>query len=135
MLDIDEPWTGSTGFGANYDAYKANTMFGALYFQDRITFEGMTVNLGMRYDYWIPGKYVEDAIYDLNTVIITDAAREKFHNETFNLLGYRAKGRFSPRFGISHPVTDNDVLYFYYGHFSQLPTFQYVYAKLQSTSQ
>ena len=32
-------------------------------------------------------------------------------------------------------MTDNDVLYFYYGHFSQLPTFQYVYAKLQSTSQ
>ena len=110
-------------------------MFGAIYFQDRITFEGMTVNLGMRYDYWIPGKYVEDAINDVNTVIITDAAREKFQNETFNLLGYRAKGRFSPRFGISHPVTDNDVLYFYYGHFSQLPTFQYVYAKLQSTSQ
>ena len=135
VLDIDEPWTGSTGFGANYDAYKANTMFGALYFQDRITFEGMTVNLGMRYDYWIPGKYVEHAINDLNTVIITDAAREKFQDETFSLLGYRAKGRFSPRFGISHPVTDNDVLYFYYGHFSQLPTFQYVYAKLQSTSQ
>ena len=78
---------------------------------------------------------MEDAINDINTVIITDAAREKFSNETFNLLGYRAKGRFSPRFGISHPVTDNDVLYFYYGHFSQLPTFQYVYAKLQSTSQ
>ena len=135
VLDIDEPWTGSTGFGANYDAYKANTMFGALYFQDRITFEGMTVNLGMRYDYWFPGKYVEDAINDPNTVIITDTAREKFHKETFNLFGYRAKGRFSPRFGISHPVTDNDVLYFYYGHFSQLPTFQYVYAKLQSTSQ
>ena len=65
-----------------YDAYKANTMFGAIYFQDRITFEGMTVNLGMRYDYWIPGKYVEDAINDVNTVIITDAAREKFQNET-----------------------------------------------------
>ena len=135
VLDIDEPWTGSTGFGANYDAYKANTMFGALYFQDRITFEGMTVNLGMRYDYWFPGKYVEDAINDPNTVIITDAAREKFQEETFSLFGYKGKGRFSPRFGISHPVTDNDVLYFYYGHFSQLPTFQYVYAKLQSTSQ
>jgi outer membrane receptor protein involved in Fe transport len=27
------------------------------------------------------------------------------------------------------------VLYFYYGHFSQLPTFQYVYAKLNSVSQ
>ena len=45
------------------------------------------------------------------------------------------KARLSPRFGISHPITDNDVLYFYYGHFSQLPTFQYVYAKINSKAQ
>jgi outer membrane receptor protein involved in Fe transport len=45
------------------------------------------------------------------------------------------KARISPRFGISHPVSDNDVLYFYYGHFSQLPTFQYVYAKINSKAQ
>jgi len=135
VVDINDPWTGTSGFGANYDMYSAKTVFGAFYTQDRITFEGMTVNIGMRYDYWFPGKYVEDAIHNPNTVIITDAAREKFDQETFELFGYRGKGRFSPRFGISHPVTDNDVLYFYYGHFSQLPTFQYVYAKLNSVSQ
>jgi outer membrane receptor for ferrienterochelin and colicin len=135
VLDIDEPWAGTSGFGANYDMYNARTTFGAFYVQDRITFEGMTVNVGMRYDYWFPGKYVEDAINNPNTVIITDVAREKFNNETFDLFGFKGKGRFSPRFGISHPVTDNDVLYFYYGHFSQLPTFQYVYAKLNSVSQ
>lgn len=134
VLDIEEPWVGTTGFGANYDQYHAKTMFGAFYVQDRITFEGMTLNLGMRYDYWFPGKYVENAISDSNSVIITDAAREKFMAETFSLLGYRGKGRISPRFGISHPVTSNDVLYFYYGHFSQLPTFQYVYAKLNTRS-
>ena len=135
VVDIDEPWAGSSGFGANYDMYNASTTFGALYVQDRITFEGMTVNIGMRYDYWFPGKYVEDAINNPNTIIITDAARKKFDEETFELFGYKGKGRFSPRFGISHPVTNNDVLYFYYGHFSQLPTFQYVYAKLNSVSQ
>jgi outer membrane receptor for Fe3+-dicitrate len=135
VVDIDEPWTGTTGLGANYDAYHATTDFGAIYIQDRIIFEGMTVNLGVRYDYWFPGKYVEEAIDDTETIIITEAARKKFKEETFQLFGYRGKGRLSPRFGISHPVTDNDVLYFYYGHFSQLPTFQYVYAKLRSTSQ
>ncbi|NOZ03884.1 MAG: TonB-dependent receptor [FCB group bacterium] len=135
VIDIEEPWTGTTGMGANYDMYRTKTDFGAVFIQDRITFEGMTANLGIRYDYWFPGKYVEDAINDPNTIIVTDAAREKFKRETFELFGYRGKGRLSPRFGISHPVTDNDVLYFYYGHFSQLPTFQYVYAKLKSTSQ
>ncbi len=135
VLDIEEPWTGTTGFGSNYDMYNASTMYGALYIQDQIVFEGMTLNIGMRYDYWFPGKYVEDAIDDPESVIITDEARDLFNDETFKFMGYRGKGRISPRFGISHPVTNNDVLYFYYGHFSQLPTFQYVYAKLNSKSE
>ena len=135
VLDIEDPWTGTTGFGANFDMYKAQTMYGALYLQDRITFEGMTLNIGLRYDYWFPGKYVENAINDSDAIIITDEARTKFKDETFEFMGYRGKGRISPRFGISHPVTNNDVLYFYYGHFSQLPTFQYVYAKLDASSQ
>ena len=29
VLDIDEPWSGSSGFGANYDKYNAKTYFGA----------------------------------------------------------------------------------------------------------
>ena len=139
VLDIDEPWSGSSGFGANYDSYNAKTYFGAFYLQDRIVFQGMTLNFGFRTDYWIPGRYVEDAIIDTSNIIITDEARALFDKETYNFPWFgdpfKMKARVSPRFGISHPITDNDVLYFYYGHFSQLPTFQYVYAKLQSTSQ
>ena len=139
VLDIDEPWSGSSGFGANYDSYNAKTYFGAFYLQDRIIFEGMTLNVGLRTDYWIPGRYVEEAITDTGNIIITDQARDIFKKETFDFPWindpFKMKARLSPRFGISHPVTDNDVLYFYYGHFSQLPTFQYVYAKINSTSQ
>ena len=139
VLDIDEPWSGSSGFGANYDSYSAKTYFGAFYIQDRIVFEGMTLNLGLRTDYWAPGRYVEDAINDTSNIIITNSARQLFKDETFDFpwFGdpYKMKARLSPRFGISHPVTDNDVLYFYYGHFSQLPTFQYVYAKINSKAQ
>ena len=84
VLDIDEPWSGSSGFGANYDRYNAKTYFGAFYLQDRIIFEGMTLNLGLRTDYWIPGRYVEDAINDTSNIIITDRARQIFEDETFN---------------------------------------------------
>ena len=139
VLDIDEPWSGSSGFGVNYDNYSAKTYFGAFYLQDKISFEGMTLNIGLRTDYWIPGRYVESAINDTSNIIITDEARKLFKEETFDFpwLGdnYRMKARLSPRFGISHPISDNDVLYFYYGHFSQLPTFQYVYAKINSKAQ
>tara|TARA_B100001250_G_scaffold10166_1_gene8844 strand:- start:1610 stop:4366 length:2757 start_codon:yes stop_codon:yes gene_type:complete len=139
VLDIDEPWSGSSGFGANYDKYNAKTYFGAFYLQDRIVFQGMTLNIGFRTDYWVPGRYVENAIADTSNIIITDEARILFDEETYNFPWFEAplkmKARLSPRFGISHPITNNDVLYFYYGHFSQLPTFQYVYAKINSKSQ
>ena len=139
VLDIDEPWSGSSGFGANYDKYNAKTYFGAFYLQDRIVFQGMTLNIGFRTDYWVPGRYVENAIRDTSNIIITDEARTLFDEETYNFPWFKAplkmKARLSPRFGISHPITNNDVLYFYYGHFSQLPTFQYVYAKINSKSQ
>jgi outer membrane receptor protein involved in Fe transport len=135
VLDIDEPWTGSSGLGSNYDIYRAKTHYGTLYLQDNLTFEGMIINLGLRFDYWIPGQYLEGAINDSPQVILTEAAIKKFKAETFNLFGQRAKGYLSPRLGISHPVTEDDVLYFYYGHFSQLPTFQYVFAKLSGNAQ
>src|SRR6056297_862039 len=114
--------------------YRVFPISGAGYIQDRIIFEGMIVNIGLRYDYWFPGKYIEDAVENEDLFTITQAGREKFKEETNSFFGHRYKAHLSPRIGISHPVTDQDVLYFNYGHFSQLPTYSYVYAKLNSSS-
>ncbi len=135
VIDINAPWFGETGLGRNHDYFRVFPNDGAFYLQDRITYDGMIVNVGLRYDYWFPGKYVDDAIDDPETVIITEKARQEYHDSTWELFGQRAKGHLSPRVGISHPVTDNDVLYMHYGHFSQKPKGQYVYAKLKSTSE
>jgi outer membrane receptor protein involved in Fe transport len=135
VVDIVEPWVDSeSGYGSSYDIYHVYSNSGSFYLQDQIKYDGMIINLGMRYDYWFPGKYVEDAINDPETVIITEEARRLFKKETFELFGMRGKGHLSPRMGISHPVTDQDVLYFNYGHFSQLPRLDYVYSKLKSKS-
>ncbi len=135
VVDIIDPWVETaSGYGRSYDIYKVYSTAGSFYIQDQIKYDGMIVNIGMRYDYWFPGKFVQDAINDPETIIISDAARDKFKEDTFQIFGYRGKGHLSPRIGISHPVTDQDVLYFHYGHFSQRPKGQYVYAKLKSTS-
>jgi outer membrane receptor protein involved in Fe transport len=134
LVDIYKPWLGETGLGLNHDLYRVYPHNGSFYLQDKITYEGMIVNVGLRYDYWFPGQYVEDAIDDPETVTITEAARMKFKDETFRLFGRRGKGHLSPRLGISHPISDNDMLFLSYGHFSQLPKYQYIYAKLTSHS-
>jgi outer membrane receptor protein involved in Fe transport len=136
VIDVVDPWVDSeSGFGRSYDIYRVFANSGSFYGQDQIKYEGMIVNLGLRYDYWFPGKFVQDAVNDPEAIIISEGARQKFNEDTFEILGMRGKSHLSPRIGISHPVSDQDVLYFHYGHFSQRPKGQYIYAKLKSTSQ
>lgn len=131
-IDIYQPWVGTLGL--NNDIYKVKPAFGALYAQDNITFSGMILNVGLRLDYWAPGKYVDDAVENPLVTTIPDQIREDYRNQTFMMFGKRWKARLSPRIGISHPVTDNQMLFFSYGHFSKRPKPQFVYAKLSPTS-
>lgn len=131
-IDIYQPWIGTLGL--NNDIYKVLPAFGSLYAQNNITFSGMILNAGLRLDYWSPGKYVDDAVDNPAVVTIPDQIREDYRNKTFSLFGRRWKGRLSPRIGISHPVSDNQMLFFSYGHFSKLPKPQFVYAKLSPVS-
>ena len=132
LIDIYKPWIGT--FGLNNDAYKVYPLFGALYAQDKITFKGMILNFGLRFDYWFPGKLVDDAINNPNAVTIPDEVKKQYMEDTYSLFGRRWKGRLSPRVGISHPITDNQTLFFSYGHFSKRPKPQFVYAKIGNVS-
>ena len=127
-IDIYQPWVGKLGL--NNDIYLVKPIFGALYAQDNVTFGGMILNVGLRFDFWAPGKYVDDAVEDPAVITIPDEVRQDYRNKTFSMFGLRWKGRLSPRIGISHPVSDNQMLFFSYGHFSKRPKPQFVYAKL-----
>lgn len=129
VVDIYQPWIGDLGL--NNDIYKVYPAIGAFYAQDNINFSGMILNFGLRMDYWFPGKFVDDAVNNPDVVTIPDQTREDYKNDTFGWFGGRRwKARLSPRLGISHPVSDNQTLFFSYGHFSKWPRPQFVYAKL-----
>ncbi len=133
MADLVRPWVKPLGF--DNDIYSVRTGQGAIYAQDNITLSGMILNFGMRLDYWAPGKYVDDVARDTSSaLIIPQALRTEYLNNTFGFLGYRMKARLSPRLGISHPVSDNQTLFFSYGHFSKFPRPPFVYSKLTRTS-
>ncbi|MBI4536254.1 MAG: TonB-dependent receptor [Ignavibacteriae bacterium] len=133
MADIVRPWVKLLGF--DNDIYAVFPALGALYAQDNITLSGMILNFGVRLDYWIPGKYVDDVADDTSSsLLVSPALREQYRNSTFKLFGRRWKARLSPRLGISHPISDNQTLFFSYGHFSKFPRPQFVYSKLQRTS-
>ncbi len=133
VIDIYKPWIGTLGL--NNDIYRVYPAHGAFYAQDNVNFEGMILNFGLRLDYWFPGKYVDDAVNNPEVVTIPDEIRKRYHEDTFSWFGGRRwKARLSPRLGISHPVTNNQILFFSYGHFSKWPRPQFVYAKLSPTN-
>lgn len=129
LLDIYKPWVGELGL--NNDLYKVYPAIGSFYAQDNINFGGMILNFGLRFDYWFPGKFVDDAVNNPDVLTIPDKIREDYKNDTFAWFGGRRfKARLSPRIGMSHPVSDNQTLFFSYGHFSKWPKPQFVYTKL-----
>ena len=133
MVDLVRPWVKPLGF--DNDIYSVKPAQGAIYAQDNITLSGMLLNVGMRLDYWSPGKFVDDVAGDTSsTLVISQALRDAYLHDSFSLFGRRFKARLSPRLGISHPVSDNQTLFFSYGHFSKLPRPQFVYSKLDQTS-
>lgn len=132
MIDISNPWI--KPLGLNNDIYEVHSASGALYAQDNIIISGMVLNFGLRFDYWFPGKFVDDAVNNPNIPLPSEDIRQKYLNQTNSLFGYRWKGRLSPRLGISHPISDNQTLFFSYGHFSKLPRPTYVYSKLTESS-
>ncbi len=102
--------------GDTRDFYEYQPWEGSFYFQDKMEFEGLIVNAGMRLDY---------IIHDPD--LVNEAEQMVEDNEPGALLADRGTYRLSPRLGISHPITDRSKLYFNYGHFYQAPQFQYFF--------
>ena len=94
--------------------YKTNPFEAAAYFQDKIEFPFLVINIGLRYDY-------------LN-------ANAEFRDNPLNpksIIKVKPRSQFSPRIGIAHPISDRTKLHFAYGHFFQNPEFQFLFENKQ----
>ncbi len=91
---------------------------GAFYVQDKLEFEGMIANLGLRLDVSDPN--TEWFVYDA----YNPAFSSKFSLGIDTLLTKEPTKRqinLSPRLGVAFPISTNSKMFFNYGHFRQLP--------------
>ncbi|MDE2730598.1 MAG: TonB-dependent receptor [Bacteroidota bacterium] len=110
----------------------------AAYLQDKMEFNSMVLNMGVRYDLFHPNVdwFTTRDLFNLSVDPQFDPSldpdrdqvdangRVKYSYE--NVLAKprspaRAFHRVSPRIGVSFPISDRTVLHFNYGHFYQMP--------------
>ena len=104
-------------FGQNRWVFDVRpTVFG-VYLQDKFELSTLVINGGLRLD----GFLIGDTVFD-------DEYRETWAAATGLDAGWsRLKTALSPRLGVSFPINLKTVLFFSYGHFSQLPELQFYY--------
>ena len=95
-----------------------------MYVQDKLEFEGMIMNIGLRYDYSNANRdwYQLEAFDTLLTAAYGENLEAKARKKKVDPVSV-----FSPRLGVSHPITESSKLYFNYTHFNSLPEARYRY--------
>jgi outer membrane receptor for ferrienterochelin and colicin len=129
----------SKGLGESFNPLQIS-----FYLQDKMEFESMVLNIGVRYDYFNPALNWFDQTNLFNPSIdplydpeadpdgdfIDDNGRIKYSYD--NVLakprsGVRSYHFVSPRIGVSFPITENTLLHFNYGHYVQMPPVDQLY--------
>lgn len=145
-VDVSSPWIGapiqindsvtspSTSIGSSNDIWKVNPFNGGVFVSDEIRYRGIIATLGMRFNYWAPGKFADDAVANPNSPVI-DQVRDDYINNSTSFFGRRVKARLLPKVNVTFPVTENNMLYFNYSHSMRLPHPRFIYAGLDPTFQ
>ena len=123
--DVEDPLTyepevfGDTTVYA--DIYKVKPQEVAAYFQDKMEFNEMVINFGVRYDYFDPAsKYPSDRRNPANQLVLPDSM-------TSTYLQAPVIEQVSPRIGFAYQLGNQAVLHFSYGHFFQMPPLYSMY--------
>lgn len=113
------------------DTYLRHPVEFSAYIQDKIELMDLIVNLGVRFDAFMPdGNLLNDPtdpnIYQPRKP--ENIAKSLDERKTYWYKKPANKYQVSPRLGIAFPITDMGVIHISYGHFFQIPNFQYLYA-------
>ncbi len=140
-IDINRPWIGapiqlpdgtiaqSFRLGDYSDVWSATPYRGAFYASNKIKYRGLVAEFGGRFEFWAPGKFVDDAVAD-SRAPIRDEIRQDYVNSTSKLFGLRYKSRLLPKVSASFPISENQMMFFNYNHSMILPHPTWVYAGL-----
>ena len=114
----------------NRDKYDNEPFEASTYLQDKIEFESVIINVGLRLDYFDSNGKVLVDVKDPNIYAPLRPEMQSLSIQEREPYFYKDAGtkfKVSPRFGIAYPTSATGVVHFSYGHFLQIPSFQYLF--------
>ncbi len=131
---------GTTNYGSSnlyMEYYDVTPTSVSLYAQDKMEYEGMIVNAGLRYDIYNPDGISPEKPED-PLVLNEEDGTIKLDDSTYsvglpiinNPVEASTKHMVAPRLGISFPITERAKLHFTYGHYYQIPRGDDLYENL-----
>lgn len=126
-------WTLGVGINRK-DIWKQQSLDFAAYVQDKLEFEGIIALVGMRFDVFNPNGFGSAIEFPGDYNYPYSQVDEDGIPIISNPQKAETQYQWSPRIGISHPITAQSVLHFTYGHYFQRPDGYYLYRnyKIQS---
>ena len=102
----------------NSGEYENHPVVFSYYAQDKIELPSMTLNIGMRYDYFNSNGLIPVDLRDPDN---------SYNSRKHAFLKTKPKKQVSPRIGIAFPISVTGVIHTSYGHFFQIPPYEYLY--------
>lgn len=120
----------------SYIEYLRNPFELSAYVQDKMEYDIMIINAGVRFDYFNSNASLpvdlrnprRNKLYPGAILAYSGADSSNPNNWVLVMRKADAKFQISPRLGASFPITDQGIIRFSYGHFFKIPSFENLYS-------
>lgn len=134
---------------SGHQKYTRNPITFSGFIQDKIEYENLIINVGLRLDYFDPNTRIpvdpedpdinlplkaENQYRDINNNGQKDGAEPLItveEREAYWWKDAKIKYQLSPRIGVAYPINEAGVIYFSYGYFFQMPSYERLYTNSQ----
>jgi len=114
----------------SHDKYEHTPKNFSVYIQDKMEYDDIIANIGVRFDYFDPDAGVLTDPRDPNIYKPIHPDHQEDTLEERLSYWYQdadASYQISPRVGIAYPISESGAVHFSYGHFLQIPKFEHLY--------
>ncbi len=107
--------------GRRREYYTRRPWLLSAFIQDRIEYESLIINAGLRFEYFEPNGRIPADSQDPDLFELPNDRHDDFWTSA------DPKFQLSPRLGVAYPISETGVIHFSYGYFLQLPEYERLY--------